>query len=349
VQTFIDIRDTFAKVGAWDKAVEACRSALSLEPDDAQLLLDLKNLEAELTMMQGQYEAKQDQGGYRTFVKDLDKQQELADEDAVAKTPQQIVRLIERSRKEFQENPDDHDVIQKYVRALVSKEAKKEDEEAVELLRKLWEESGQYKFKQQIGDIRIKQMNRALRQAKKKIEKDPKNVALKKKFKEFNDKKAKFEMKEYRDRAKNYPTDMSIKFELGKRLIYFKQTDEAIAALQEAQQDPKLRATSLQFLGQCYVEKGWLEESIATFKRAQEIHPTPDDKLGMALRYLLMDAYERRAKEEGSSDHSKLAKQVASQILQTNINYRDIKKRIEGIRKLDAEIQQKEKEAKPDE
>ncbi len=148
-------------------------------------------------------------------------------------------------------------------------------------------------------------------------------------------------MAEYAERVKNYPTDLKMKYEYGRRLFEARDFDEAIGAFQQAKNDPKVRSASHEFLGRAYAERSWFEEAIDTLRHGIETHPLYDDTLGMDLRYYLMDALERLATKDQSLALAKEAREVASQILQTDINYRDIRQRMDNIRALGDELQKK--------
>ncbi len=337
---YVEARDLFVEIGAFDKAVEACRRALSLDPNNADLLHDLKNLEAENTMQQGGYSGtKAEEGGYRKFVRNADKQRALEQEDSLTKTATQADDIIARRRSEFDEDPQDLDKLAKLVDALVAKATPETEKEAVDLLRQAWEESGQYRYKVRIGDIQMRQMLRQMKALRAELQKNPGDEDLKQRVRDAAAKQLTFELKEYQERVKNYPTDMSLRFDLGRRLYQSGQVDEAIGAFQQAKQDPKQRAPSHMYLGQCYLHKGWHDEAINTLNEGIAAYPVDNDKLGLDMRYLLMDAQFQAAKRTRNLEQARESQKVASQILQTNINYRDIKQRMDDIRKLVEELQ----------
>lgn len=332
---FVEAKDLFVEIGAYDKAVEACRRALAQDPNNADLIHDLKNLEAENTMQKGGYSgAKVQEGGFRNFVRDADKQRALEQEDMISKTGSAAEDIIARRRAEFDEDPQDMDRRIKLVDALLARETPETEKEAIELLRQAWEETGQYRYKVRIGDIQMKQYNRVLRQLKARVQEHPDDEEAKQKYRDGQRKQLEFELKEFTDRVKNYPTDMGLRFELGKRLYQAGKLDEAIGAFQQAKADPKQRAAAHMFLGSCYLQKTWYDEAIETLTEGIENYPTDDDRLALDMRYLLMDALEKSAEKNKNVDQAREANKVASKILQTNINYRDIRQRIDKIKAL---------------
>lgn len=340
---YIQLRDLFAQIQAFDKAVDACKMALRLDPNNEKLLGELKNLEAEKTMQEGGYSSGQkvEEGGFRRFVRDTQKQRELEQSDAIAKTASAVDEMIARRRAEFEEDPQDLDRLQKLVDALVAKEVDETENEAIKLLKQAWDQTGQYRYKVRIGDIQMKQLNRRIRQLKAQADQNPDDAEARKRLEEAARKRLAFELQEYQERVKNYPTDMGLRFELGKRLYQARSYDEAIGAFQQAKADPKFRAMAHEFLGSCYLHKGWYDEAIDTLEQGIEAHPVPDDRLALELRYLLMDALERSARKGQNQEQARRAREVASQILQTDINFRDIRLRVDKLRELVDQLQDK--------
>ncbi|MCC7145648.1 MAG: hypothetical protein IT443_04310 [Phycisphaeraceae bacterium] len=336
-KVFIKSRDLFARIGSFDKAVEACRLALSLRPDDAKLLDDLKDLETEMTLKQGAYAEAGKEGGFKSFVKDMDKQRALEQEQAVDRTESVLDEVIARYRKEYEANQD-VDLLEKLVGALLQKGDDASEAEAMTRLKEAWERTEQYRFKVRHGDIAIRQINRKIRVLRQAAKDNPQDAEAAAKLRDLSVKLLKFELQEYTERAKNYPTDLALKFQLGRRLMQFQKFDEAIAALQDARGDAKVRVQSLLYLGMCYAAKGWPEEATDTLREGISIHPIEDDAVGMDLRYQLMDALEKSARKNKQLEQAREAQKIASKILQTDIKYRDIKDRLDAIRKLVDEL-----------
>ena len=330
--TFVKTSELFEILGRYDMSVEACKRALQMAPEDDTLLTRLKDLETEQTMAEGGYnESAGQEGGFRQSVRDMDKQRALDQDDQIAKTTTAIDETIARRRTEYEQNPEDINLVRKLVHALRQKSDDETDKEAIKLLNDAWEQTGQYRHKSEIGDIRMSGYSRHVRSLRKRAEAGDDEAS--RQMKETRAEQLKFELEEYTDRVKNYPTDMKLRFELGRRLQVFQKYDDAIAMFQEAQADPKNRAACLFALGVCYIQKDWLDEAINTLKRGIEAHLIPDDRLALDTRYALMDALEKQAVKNKDVELAREAQQAASQILQTNINYRDIRERLEKIRK----------------
>ncbi len=332
--TWVRTMELFEAVGAYDKAIEACRRALQLTDSDAELLRKFKDLQATDTMTRARYGE-----GSQESVKDIDKQRDLDQQDQIARTGSAQEELVARRRAEYEEDPQDVDRAQKLINTLLESDQKEYEDEAVRILNDIWQQTGQYRHKMRIGDVKIRQFNRSLRELRDRLTKQPDDEQARKKFNEIARQQIQFELGEYKERVKNYPTDMALRFHLGRRLYAAKQIDEAIAEFQQARSDPKHRAQSLLYLGRCYATKGWLDESLDALREAIEVHPNTSDRPGLEMRYELMDSLERSAREHRNIEQAREAQKIASDILQTDINYRDIRDRLDKIRSLVQELE----------
>jgi len=344
---FIKLTDLFERIEAWGKAVEACTFAARLAPNNTDLLSRLKDLSAEKTMVDGGYnktaKEREDGGLSLQSVQDLDAQRLQAAANAISKTDRDFVMLIEAARKQVEEMPDDPAFIRKLARLLAEKEMDEDENEAVEMLRNLHERLvDEYAIKVQYQDVEIRQKNRRLRALKKQWTASPQDADLRDEFMAMRDDVVRFELDVYNERVEQYGTDMKLRYEQGKRLMHFKKYEEAITSFQAAQTDPKLRTRAMRYLGACYVTQDWMQEAVDTFEDAIELHPFIDDDLGKEMRYQLMEAFMSLAEKEKSSDLAAKAKESASQILKIDINYRDIKKKMEQIRKLESNLKRKD-------
>jgi hypothetical protein len=329
---YLKVRDIYATMEAYGKAAEACAFALQLDPNNAQLIREMRDLQAETTMQRGGYGGEE--GGFRKGLVDQDKQRQFQQESQIAKTDQVKDQVIARLRAEYEDQPEDTQRLDKLVRALRDKEQKASEDEAIKLLNEAWERTGQYRYKMQIGDVRMKQFSRALRETKKKADAAPDDARIREQLQRIAAAQLKFELDEYAERVKNYPTDMGLRYQLGRRQLAFQQYDEAIASLQQARSDPKHRSSASIHLGQAFARKEWFNEAIDTFRAGLEEHSDRGDKVGLELSYCLMDALEQKTRREDDSQAAEEALHIASQIAQTSINFKDIRQRVEQLKNL---------------
>jgi tetratricopeptide (TPR) repeat protein len=268
----------------------------------------------------------------------MDKQRELSMEDQINKTESVMDELIARRRAELEDDPKDLDKVVKLIEVLIQKEDKPASEEAIKLLGNMLEQTGQYRYKVRIGDVRIRQYARDLKNLKEQIDQDKGDAEARKEYEKTYRERMNFELQEFTERVKNYPTDLGLKFELGRRLFAFKKYDEAIGMFQQAKSDPKYRAVCHEYLGRCFLAQDWLDEAVETLEEGK-LHISNNPRLALELRWTLMEAYERLAQRDKSIDQARKAYKLASEILQSNINFRDIKARANKIRDMIKELQ----------
>lgn len=330
---YLKVIDLFESIRRFDKAVEACKRALHMKDDDA-LRTRLRDLEAELYS-----QTSQDSESSKGMLKDSDEQQRI--QAQLDTTGSQTDQLIAAMREQYEEDPEDTDRLQKLVEALLRPQDNEKDKEAAALLISAYEQTSQYRFKIKAGDIKIRQFNRILNQLAEKVKAGDEQA--KAKYQEGLKRRLAFEMQEFTERVQHYPTDLKLKFELGKRQFMSGQFDDAIGSFQQSKADPKSRGYSHLFLGKCYIHKDWKDEALDTLGQGIDQHPSDDDKLGKELRYDKMVIHLDIASAEGGDaaaklEHVKQAQQIASHLLQTDINYRDIRDRMDAIKALQKKL-----------
>ena len=331
---FSKTTDLFAAIEDYQNAVDACSIHHQVEPNDDKLNVKWRDLQTELTIHKGKF----DSGDFKNSVKDMDKQKQLEQEEQTHRSESTQEEIIARRRAEAAANPTDPDLKHKLANELLSKENPKNEAEAIEILTALHAETGQYRFKMQVGDVKMRQIRRKLSDAKAAQAARPEDAALKQAFNDLRMERLVFETQEYQERVKNYPTDMKHRFELGMRLLEAKKFDDAIQYFQDAQTDPRNRARAMYYLSLCYEHKGWLAEAIDTLGKAITVHPTNEDALALDLRYLIMRCNFAVAVKERSIPAAREAQKWGSGILQVNINYKDIRAWSEKIRTLVEEL-----------
>lgn len=329
-RAYLRIVDAMERIKAYDLAINACRGALQLKEDD-----DLRHRLKDLTALKYTQESQEGEGkGFRKNIKDADEQERIQAE--LDTTGSQLDKLIAAMREQYEEDPEDVDRLQKLVDALLRTEDVAKEKEAIKLLLGAHEQTGQYRYKVKAGDIKIKQFNRALRQLSDRAKAGDEKA--KAKFQDGLKKRLIFELQEFTERSQNYPTDLKLKFELGKRQFQAGQFDDAIGNFQQATSEPKSRSAAHLFLGKCFVHKGWTDEAMNTLKKGIEMHAEPDDRLGKDLRYDLMVVSMDAAAQNKDPELAKTTQELASELLQIDINYKDIREKMDQARKLASEL-----------
>jgi len=146
-----------------------------------------------------------------------------------------------------------------------------------------------------------------------------------KQYVEAKKKQFEFELSEYSLWAENYPTDLAIRYEMGKRQFGLRQFDDAISSLQSARNDPSHRTDATVLLGRAFFEAGFLEEADETLSTIIKDHPNREGDKFKDMLYWSGRVLEARSKMEE-------AKKRYSQLFQLDSSYRDVSARLKKLR-----------------
>jgi len=167
-----------------------------------------------------------------------------------------------------------------------------------------------------IGDIRIRQMTRRFHKLK---SANDKTGAAKQAKQQLE-----FELEEFTERATNYPTDLAVKYELGRRQFLSGDLDSAIASFQQAQRDPKRHIAAMNYLGQAFAGKEWFREAAETYEKVLQTEMS--EERGKELRYSFADVLEKMGELQRARDQLSI-------VAQADFNYKDVRQRMENIQK----------------
>jgi len=320
--TYVLLKDSYAALGQFDKALVACQKASALRPEDKGLADEFKNLSAELTMARGNYDKE---GDFRSSIKDRQEQEKLHAQAGVVKTVDYRVKAVEDARAKLQRNPDLPKLVFDLADALSDMQSDDAEKEAIALLEDAYKKKSDFSFKQRAGLLKMKQIRRKIRQIKKVLEAKPGSEKAKAALGQWTAYLDKVELEHYRLCMKNYPTDLKAKYEYGVRLVRSEHYDEAIPLFQEAQKDPRRKIASMSQIGQCFFMKGWFADAIDVLERAIEAYQIQEDATAKELRYNLARAHE----EKGDTEK---ALEIYRRIAQTDFSYRDVSRRVDTLR-----------------
>ena len=337
----VNMMECFAKLGAFDRAVQAGEAAYRQDPSDATLAVQVRNMSAQATMSKGGYEQSGEAGGFRKNVKDISAQRAREDEERIVKSEDAQARAIENAKQDYEKRSSDPNTVTRYAKLLMERGQPEDEKLAFQLNMKAFEELKTYRFKQTAGDIKMRVNRRKLREIKAALDADPGNAERQSMYQQAHAKIQESELAEYIERVAAYPTDLVLKYELGNRYAELGKHEQAIEQYQVAQNAPGLQVKVLNSLGTCFMAMGWLDEAEGTFRRAIELHPIATDDLAQDLRYGLMNALQRKAEEHQDLAAAEEAFKVAQAMAMQQIGYRDIRQRREALQALVKQLKSK--------
>lgn len=336
---FVQMMEAFRDVEAYDRATKAGEAAIARDPTDGQLEAQVRNMSAQAAMKRaGLSESAGQEGGFRGQVKDLSRQREMEEEDSIVKSESTLEAIIERAKADYQQRPQDISAIKKLSKFLLERGKPEDEKLAYKVLMKGHSELDAFELRKLAGDIQMRVGRRKLRAMRAKLEQDPTNAELIEKFNAAKKQLMEMEIQEYELRHQAYPTDFSIRYELGRRLFETEQYEGAIEHFQVAKDSPSLADRVRILLAQAFYRIGWMDEAESTYREALNDHANPNDDHGLQMRYGLMEVLQKRAEEDGDAAAADEAFKLASGIAVQHINFRDIRERRKHLQDLVKQI-----------
>jgi len=319
-ETYEELGDRAQARGEVDLAVEAYTRALEaitiqarIDPKDSSLPNIRRDLSTKLTILKGKYQTAE---SFTESVRDREGQAEIHDRDRMVQTSSRLAELIASAERDLAEHPGVPAKVLAVAELLCREEHEPNELRAIGLLVEHYKSSGEYRYKQQADDIRMRQLLRQFRQVRESGDRDA--------IRETRTEQLRFELKVYAERMQQYPTDQRMRFEYARRLFEGGRFDDAIPLLQIARADARNRSRCDLYLGRCFFEKGYHRQAADTLSRALAASETTDDQHAKALRYWL-----GRAQEAGGQAVEAL--QSYGQLLLMDYNYRDVRARMDAL------------------
>ena len=317
-QIFTTLADLYEGQKRFQDAVNALAQAVKIDPADRTLDKRARDLSASASIEEGSLESVSD---FHDMIRDR--------RQASASATQQVVRTREQLDAQYEElkaalDADPANPVK--MQALADCQARRGYvDDAMALLNKALDLTGEYRYKSRMDDIRMAESRRATRELDEQLEADPARTDLKAKRPTLRAERDAFELDVFIERQKQYPTDMGIRYELGIRQYRSGRYDEALVSFQQATRDPKRRIQALNMLGKCFYAKKLLQEAQQQFETAIQQYELTGDPLGKELRYNLALAFEAQGKAPEAIEWY-------SNIVQQDYQYRDAAKRLESLR-----------------
>jgi len=322
LHTYLLLKSSYAALGQYDKAVAACQRACRMNPESKELVDECKNLSAELTMSKGKYDVS---GDFRQSFRDRDTQAKLYAQDRIIKTEDYRVSAVEDARRAYARDPDQPRHVFTLAETLADLETDQAENEAIQLLEDAYGAHNDFNFRERAGLLRIRQIKRKLREARKQQEARPGDAGARARMEEMVAALNAAEVEHYRLCVEHYPTDLAMKYEHAIRLMRGKRYNEAIPLFQDAQKDPRHKISAMDKIGYCFFMKGWYADAVDVFLRAIESYEINDDAIAKDLRYNLARAYEEQGEKEKALD-------IYRRIAQLDFGYKDVSGRVDRLR-----------------
>jgi len=307
--------------GDYDEAVRCWQKICELRPSDRDADTMVKNLSARETIQRARLEEAE---SFTDSVRDQAETQRLLDEERVLKGREQIENRIRELEIQIDAEPGNTNLYFSLADLYLHID---EDQKAETILRRAEQRAGAgFEAHMRLADIQAARLQRAVTEARDALSRDPDNPTLKAAHKRAKQELLDFELEEYRQRVQRYPTDLTWRFQYGRRLLSAGQYQQAVAELQRARQDPKHRPQALQLLGRAFFYLGSAELALSHLQEALQALPAGADDWRIAIHYELMRVAEHVGDEP-------LYAQNLNAVAALDFGYRDVAQRMQRLGK----------------
>lgn len=305
-----------ADAGQIARAEELLNGLVNQYPQDGELATALKNLSARRTMDEGGYDSLADgEGSYRDILKDEHEAVQLEQEAKVVKSEDAGERLIAEYEQRLKTEPENT----KMIRSLAELYAeKKRFDEALELYARIQAlaQGSDPSLDRAISETKVKQLE------SKKDQLDPTAPDYADQVAAIEAEKLQFQVEECRKRVEKFPTDLSIRFEMGTLLFKAGKISEAIKEFQKAQGNPHRKLAAMGYLAQCFAKRKMYDLAARTLQNAIKEKEAFDGEK-KDLIYNLGCVLESMDKKEEAIEQFKL-------IYEVDIGYRDVAEKVDA-------------------
>ncbi len=301
----------YQKLGKIKEAQDILEKVSKHAPEDRDLERLQRDLAAQATMKKG-FEDTQTKG-FRAAMKDEKSADKLERASHLIRSDEELKAQVRELEEELAQNPTDAKLPKKIGDLYF--EIKKDFKAAREWYQKAAQLAPQDSvLRDKVDDCSIRMYDLQVDQAQK--TNDPK-------LGELRANRLKFLIQSYERRVHDRPTDMGLRFELGKSYLQAGSAylDKAIAEFQHAVKDPKKKVESHVFLGQCFQKKKMFDMADGQYQKAEEAGVLGSDRL-------LFIWYSRALNLADSGQFPK-AMDLGKRIMEEKIDYKDISQRVE--------------------
>lgn len=274
---------------------------------------DLERLQRDLAAQQTMEDGFKDAQSYRDVIKDKDAASKLEAQAHLIQTEEQFQAVVRGLVSEFSLNPADARLPRKIGDLYFEK--KKDYKTAQEWYKKA------VQINPQDSVLRDKVDDCALRTYEQQIEAAQK-AGDAAKAKELQAAQLKFKLQSFERRVQDRPTDMGLRYELGR--AYYQAgpafVDKAIAEFQQSVRDPKKKADSHLYLGMCFQRKKLYDMADKQYQLAEDGVLSHDRRLAILYNRMVCNAEAGKPAE---------AVELGKKILEVDISYKDVSQLVE--------------------
>ncbi len=313
----LQFANTLANIGEVSRAERILVELYRANPTDNDLAQALKDLSARKTLDEGGYDSLADGGGsYRDILKDKDEAASLEQQNRSVKTEDVAARLIAEYETRLKTEPNNL----KMLRSLAELYTQKKDfDRALACYDRIKASDigNDPSLDRSIAETVSRKFDHQLSQ----LDPTAEDYADKRAAAEAD--KQGYQLEECRKRVERFPTDLSIRFEMGQLYFQAGKISEAIQEFQKAQNNPHKRIASMSLLAQCFAKRRMFDMAARRLQDALKEKVVFDDEK-KELIYHLGCVLESMGKKEEAIEQLKL-------IYEVDIGYRDVAQKVDDF------------------
>jgi tetratricopeptide (TPR) repeat protein len=296
----------------FQRAIDCYSKALEINPRDQEALKARKDLAAEGALLSSGLETA---GHSRELMKDKSKASELEKEKRLFHTADELDAEVDRLMGELANEPSNVQTLKELARL---HERKNDPEAALDCIeRALQYRSDDFDLRARRGALKTRVLDRDIEKLKERAASDPAAATT---IAELEKEKLIFEIDDARARVGEHPTDMTLRYRLGRLLLKSGGVDEAVGELQKAVGDPRVKTDALVSLGQAFYKKNLFDLAKRQFEKALESIPAGSPRTKEVLYNLGIICERMGLKPEALSHYMR--------IYEVDIAYRDVGEKV---------------------
>ncbi len=302
------------------KALACFEAVLKRSPRDSEAEKMRKNLAAEGVLSAGSYDPTKSS---RELARDRDKQHAVEIDQRLVTTADERTQRIARLKEKLAGDPNDA-TVKRARRDLVDLHVKaREYRAAVSVLEQgIAAEPESFELRERLGDVRILHLDEQLRDARARAEQG--DAAAKTDLADLTREKQELEIEEFTRRVAEHPTDLDLRFRLGRLVLEAGEADRAIENFQHSVKEPRRRVDSLLGLGAAFEKKKLFDLAKKQLLSALESIDAQSDK-SSDIQYALA------CLEQKTGDFAS-AKDRFERIYERDIHFKDVAQRLDAVR-----------------
>ncbi|MBL9139209.1 MAG: tetratricopeptide repeat protein [Verrucomicrobiales bacterium] len=313
----IKLAEALVATGQTGRADKIYADLLAANPGDIEVAQAYKNLGAVRTLKDKGYASiAEGRGTYRDALRDPAEAASLENASRHAGPVESVDKALSDFAAQVAREPEN----KKLVRSLAELHARKGDHQrALDLYLQVAAAEGHSdpEVEKVISQLRLKLMDQRLASL------DPSLLDYDERRAAIASERDVYALEECQARARKYPTDPAIRFELGRLHFERGNWSKAIEELQRAQIHPQHRISALGLMAKCFARRGILDLAIRALQNAIKEKPVLDAEK-KDLIYELALIFEKAGRAEDAVEQFKI-------IYEADIGFRDVAARVDAF------------------